>query len=79
MTLQVMYFGMTAEATGRPLEQIEIEEQLTARELQNLLHQRYQSLSQLEYKLAVNRKIGAEDHPILPGDEIALLPPFAGG
>ncbi|MBL4668870.1 MAG: MoaD/ThiS family protein [Flavobacteriales bacterium] len=78
MTLKIKYFGMTAEASGKEGELLDNKYssvQILRKELLN----KYPGLIKMNFKIAVNQHI-VDDNCLLSGnEEIALLPPFAGG
>jgi molybdopterin converting factor small subunit len=76
-TVNLIYFGSVTDVTGIPSEKIESPE--TLNELNELLIARFSGLSALNYRFSVNRKLTNENRQLAEGDEIALLPPFAGG
>ena len=78
MIFNVKYFGITAEVSGRAVEEL-VGDCTTVQELKQTLFLMYPGLKELNFKIAVNYEL-AEDTVELGGDEeIALLPPFAGG
>jgi sulfur-carrier protein len=47
--------------------------------LKQELEQKINGLGKLSYAIAVDRVIVKEDKPLTGNEEVALLPPFAGG
>ena len=78
MILKLKYFGMIAEAVGKENETINFSA-TTVLKLDELLKNQYSGLATMNYKIAVNQSIVKTDFELSEGDEIALLPPFAGG
>jgi len=78
MILQLKYFGMIAEAIQKEGETIEFN-QNSIQKLDELLKSTYPHLSNLEYQFALNQSLVDGEEVIKDNDEIALLPPFAGG
>ena len=78
MELSLNYFGMIAEATNIQQEKIDIDVQ-TINDLKLKLVEKYPTITKLNYQFAVNQNIVENDFQLSNGDEIALLPPFAGG
>ena len=77
-TLKILFFGMTAEATG--CRELQINWMVTTGDLQSTLVEKFPLLQKQKYTFAVNKLVVNHDHhPLQPGDEIALLPPFSGG
>lgn len=77
MKVTVLFFGVLTEVTGtgtkfytdvRDLEDLRIR---IADEFPETIH--------YNFRVSVNNEIVSENHELQDGDEIALLPPFAGG
>ena len=79
MNVRLKYFGMIAEATNTREESLNIEEGQNVKSLVNMLEARYRPLKNASYKIAVNMNLADDNLIINDSDEIALLPPFAGG
>ena len=77
--IHVKYFGMIAEATNCSEEKIALESQKLTDLLQKLTIK--YKLDELPLNVAVNKNIVDKnsDYTITENDEIAILPPFAGG
>lgn len=78
MILRLKYFGMIAEAIGKDEESVDFSNS-TINDLDNNLKSKYSKLEDLNYNFAVNQTIVERDELLNENDEIALLPPFAGG
>ncbi len=78
MTLIIKYFGMTAEASGKSEEEL-LNHYSTIQELREDLLVKYPDLGKMNFKIAVNQIMIGEDYDLIGNEEIALLPPFAGG
>lgn len=76
MKMEVRLFGMIAEKAGS--KKIDIEGTDTD-ELIAALKQRIPELSSISYAMAVDRRIVKSKVELAGTEEIALLPPFAGG
>lgn len=81
MNIEVKYFGMTAEVTGKSFEEMELKEGAVLSDLHDLLIDKYPGLEKKNFKLTVDKKIAENPggQSLKDGAEIALLPPFAGG
>ncbi len=78
MTLKIKYFGMAAEASGKEEELLD-HNYTSVQTLKKELLSKYSGLANINFKVVVNQNI-VDDNWLLSGDEeIALLPPFAGG
>lgn len=74
--MTVLLFGIIAEKAG--VESLSITA-VDTQELKARLIQALPFLPTLSYALAVDRKLLREDRMLSGREEIALLPPFAGG
>lgn len=74
--MEVLLFGMIAEKAGA--SKLDAMAASTA-ELRRSLEERIEGLRDMSYALAVDRRIVNGDLPLTGSEEIALLPPFAGG
>lgn len=80
MTITVKYFGLVADITQKKEEQLFIEsEAMTLNQLQSKLESKYPELKNTTYSFAVNQSLSQSNEALKNNDEIALLPPFAGG
>ncbi|WP_192347253.1 MoaD/ThiS family protein [Algoriphagus sp. Y33] len=77
--ITVNYFGNIAEAAQSDSETLE-HNAMSLAELLELLDSKY-AIGQFSFQVAVNRKIVSRQQALnlSDSDEIALLPPFAGG
>lgn len=78
MKLIVKYFGMLAESAGRHEEVLELDKGISATELKDRQIKTYTMPDSESIQLAVNQNINTEVE-LKEGDEVAFLPPFAGG
>ena len=78
MKLNVKYFGMIAEWAGSQQERFDFGG-TSVSELKTLLEKRIPGLNNCSYQIAVNHVIAADIQVVSLGDDIAILPPFAGG
>ena len=79
MNLQLKYFGQIAEITEKKEEIINIDEGMEMSELCAQLESKYQSLKDINYTTAVNQLVDTKNINFSENDEVAFLPPFAGG
>ena len=77
MQIDIKYFGMLAEITGCDSEKVESEIQTVA-DLQKVLLDTYPDFKNKDFRIAQNQELVALETK-LTGQEIAVLPPFAGG
>ncbi|WP_026915775.1 MoaD/ThiS family protein [Christiangramia portivictoriae] len=78
MRLKLKYFGKLAETAGLHEEDKDLESVQTLAELKTLIFEEYQFDESETIQVAVNQQLD-ENKTLKEGDEIAFLPPFAGG
>ena len=74
--MKVLLFGLIAEKAGA--SETDVQGSSTG-ELRQALTGRIVGLDRMMYAIAVDRRIVHEDIPLTGSEEIAVLPPFAGG
>jgi len=81
MQIQVRYFAVVRERIGREGETIELPPGADAGRVLDVLAERHAVLRPLlrYLQIAVNQETVAASHPMSDGDELALIPPVAGG
>lgn len=77
----VRYFAVAKEKAGCDRELIELREPTIVERLLGLIEARHAGLKPLRphLRVAVNHEFVGLDAPVKPGDEVALIPPVAGG
>jgi len=80
MKIKVRMFGGLAER-GSAEEIVDIPENSSTDDLMALLYERYPDVGRLsgQIRTAVNKEIASGDQTLAEDDEVALLPPVAGG
>jgi sulfur-carrier protein len=74
--MKVMLFGMLAEKAGSAMVEVDAS---SVTDLRAALRTHIKGLDTLSYAIAIDRRIVKEDLPLAGNEEIAVLPPFAGG
>lgn len=74
--MDIKLFGLIAEKAGTDSLRVSAAD---LNGLRKVLEERIDGLSGLSYAIAVDRKIVRDNVPLGGSEEIALLPPFAGG
>ncbi|WP_034040090.1 MoaD/ThiS family protein [Wocania ichthyoenteri] len=77
MYITVKYFGQIAEITQKEEEFFEFSGHQIS-ELLEMLYSRYKALKNKDFQVAQNQELVSVETKVT-GNEIALLPPFAGG
>ena len=77
-TVAILPFGPLTELSTEPLK-LTVAFPLRAGELRAELEQAYPALREYRYRIAADRRLLPEEAELHGGEEIALLPPFAGG
>lgn len=75
MILKLKYFGRVAEVLGTEAEELE----LPVTEVSGVVKYFDSKLNNTSFKVAVNQSLVEKGHQLNEYDEVALLPPFAGG
>lgn len=78
MLIKLLYFAQISEKVGKSSEEIEFSGYNTE-DLMKQLYVTYPKLEGLTFKIAVDQVLINENTDLKNGDEVALLPPFAGG
>ena len=81
MKIHVRYFAVVRERVRRETEELELPAGATAATALDALGERHESVRALRrwIRVAVNQEAVAESAPLSDGDELAVLPPVAGG
>jgi MoaE-MoaD fusion protein len=79
--LRVRLFGALAERAGAGEEVLDVVDGATVGDVVELMRDRRPGTAPLlgQISVAVNLEVVAADHPLADDDEVALLPPVAGG
>ena len=77
MKVNVLFFGILTDIVKTSSMQIEDVENI--RQLKSWLWKNYPQTKDMDFQIALNKNIVDGKHELNDGDEIALLPPFAGG
>lgn len=78
MKINIKYFGLVAEHTGVQEEAVSLASCDSIEKLHQYLQEKYPGISDLTFQYAVNQSVVASA-TLQKDDEVALLPPFAGG
>jgi MoaE-MoaD fusion protein len=81
LKLRVKLFGALAERAGGQEDGVELAEPATAADVLRAVEGRHPSARGIleRVSVAVNREVVPAEHRVRAGDEVALLPPVAGG
>lgn len=74
--MRVVLYGIIAEKAGREVIDLQAD---SLHALHRMLLDRIPGMDSMSYAIAVDRVIITKDVPLLGDEEIAVLPPFAGG
>jgi MoaE-MoaD fusion protein len=79
--VQILYFAVLRERVGRERETLELADGADVRAARSAIAARHPSVAALlaRVQTAVNRAIANDAQRLADGDEVALLPPVAGG
>lgn len=81
MRVEILYFAVLRERVGRDQETLALPASATVAQAVAELRARHPAIAPLldRVQLAVNRQMIDPSHPLTEGDELALIPPVAGG
>ncbi len=77
MEVSVIFFGVLAEVSGIPFKHYHNVKSVN--ELKLMIQDDFPQIVHYNFRLSVNSVITDENLLLKSGDEIALMPPFAGG
>jgi len=77
MKIKVLFFGVLAEEAGK--NTTVVEDITDTESLKNSLAKQYGFLGKYNWMISVNKTLVRKNIRLKDGDEVALLPPFAGG
>ncbi len=81
MKIQILYFAVFREKLKLDHESIELSSASTVGQLVEILAEKHAAIAALRgiFRVAVNQEMVGDDTPLNDGDEVALIPPVAGG
>lgn len=81
MFVRVLFFGILKDIAGRPEDTLELPDGATIASIFEHYAERHPRLRQADSSIvfARNRQFSDRETPVMPGDEIAFLPPVSGG
>jgi molybdopterin converting factor small subunit len=77
MEIKVLFFGVLAEVTGTTFKHYS--DVSSMRDLMIRIMDDFPEIVHYKYRISHNSDITDNDLPLKQGDEVALMPPFAGG
>jgi len=77
LKVEILLFGRLTELVG--LTHFQMENVLDTDALTAVLSEKYPSLQQVKYQVAVNQKVINSNVALADGMTVALMPPFSGG
>lgn len=77
MKINLLAFGQIVDITGKTNWRQQLV--LDTEELIEQLHALYPALKEMNYAMALNKKLIHENTRLKENDTVALLPPFSGG
>ena len=81
MRVRLLYFAVLRDITGKSEELVELPEGTRPSEIWNRLRGEHDQLARYERPpmTAINETYVSPDQPLRDGDEVAFIPPVAGG
>ena len=81
MKIAILYFAVFRERLGTSAEDLALPDGACVRDAIELLAAKHDAIARLRgrFRVAVNEDFADDDHALADGDELALIPPVAGG
>ena len=79
MKVRVLFFGATADATGKREDDLHLEDASSLGGVTDLLLENFPSLKTHKLLFALNEEYAESDRAVTDGDEIAVFTPVSGG
>jgi sulfur-carrier protein len=76
MTIRVMFFGVLSEVAGIDIKHYNVR---SISDLKHRLEDEFPEIRHYNFRISLNNEIINSDKTLNDNDEVALLPPFAGG
>jgi molybdopterin synthase sulfur carrier subunit len=77
MEVKVLFFGVLAEVTGTNIKLYR--EVKSTGDLKHRIQDDFPEVVHYNFRISLNNEIIDNDRELNEGDEVALIPPFAGG
>lgn len=77
MPIEVLFFGSLTDVTSVPV--LSVNDFADTNSVKSFLEEKYPSLKNAKYFVAVNQKMIQANTILKAGDTVALMPPFSGG
>jgi len=77
MKINVLFFGILTDIVGA--SSLVVKDAENIRQLKSWLWKNYPKTKDMDFQIALNKNIIDGKSELKDGDEVALLPPFAGG
>lgn len=77
MNIHIKFFGSLAELIGK--SKLVVNDCTDILSVKEKMICEYPQLKDCVFLIAVNKKLVKDNHPLEEGNEVAFLPPFAGG
>lgn len=81
MKVRLLFFAVLRDVAGKEREELNVPEGTRARDVWESLRQQYRDLADYRQPplAAINEEYASPDTPLREGDELAFIPPVAGG
>ena len=79
MNIKVLLFGILGDIVGKKNLELKNENVKTSDDLISHFTTHYPLMEKYKFQISVNQKVVSESIALKDNDEVAFLPPFAGG
>lgn len=77
MTVKVLFFGVLAEVTGTTCRHYS--DVVSISVLMGRIRDEFPEIVHYDFRISLNNELTDDEPALNDGDEVALMPPFAGG
>jgi len=79
MSYKILFFGVLTDITKQSKAELQADGFAKVEDIEHFFVEKYPKFGTYKYKIAVNKQMVEGDYNLSDNDEIAFLPPFAGG
>lgn len=77
MEIKIIFFGSLADLIGK--SKLTVNDCFDTQSLKEKLIKEFPQIKNCEFLISVDKKLVRNNQKLVPGNEVAFLPPFAGG
>lgn len=78
MKIKTLFFGRLTDVVNN-LDNLELNEKSNIEDLKKIIDEKFPEIKKYTYRIAVNKELIRGNLQLKENDEVAFMPPFAGG